>query len=189
MISTCFNKLGKNLRKVLKIKSNNNIMRSWENINLLMKPRFEKEKEWDLEEIGNKEIEEGSIKGIIMEGEIVSKEWMKEIGEEIGMIDLLIVIGLIRDLITIHEIEIITEIGIMIISNLIIKKGQGKKEEMMMFKLIIWVLSAEDQKPQKLQIAKEKENFQHQYVHSNPQYVTKTTKTMMRNQVFHSFST
>jgi glutamine synthetase type III len=90
-----------------------------------------------LEEIGNKEIEEGSIKGIIMEGEIVSKEWMKEIGEEIGMIDLLIVIGLIRDLITIHEIEIITEIGIMIISNLIIKKGQGKKEEMMMFKLII----------------------------------------------------
>lgn len=90
-----------------------------------------------MEEIGNKEIEEGSIKGIIMEGEIVSKEWMKEIGEEIGMIDLLIVIGLIRDLITIHEIEIITEIGIMIISNLIIKKGQGKKEEMMMFKLII----------------------------------------------------
>lgn len=90
-----------------------------------------------MEEIGNKEIEEGSIKGIIMEGEIVSKEWMKEIGEEIGMIDLLIVIGLIRDLITIHEIEIITEIGIMIISNLIIKKGQGRKEEMMMFKLII----------------------------------------------------
>lgn len=85
-----------------------------------------------MEEIGNKEIEEGSIKGIIMEGEIVSKEWMKEIGEEIGMIDLLIVIGLIRDLITIHEIEIITEIGIMIIS-----KGQGRKEEMMMFKLII----------------------------------------------------